>query len=55
MPIFRASKGLIVAQLTNRGDYATLVEQYRAIVKKSAGNFHLPQFEALVKDLASCA
>jgi len=52
-PNFRVSKGLIVARLTGRQNYPELVELYRGIVKNAAGDFYLPQFDALVEDLAA--
>jgi hypothetical protein len=52
LPWLRCSKGAIVAKLTNRTNYKQLIAIYRELVRKDANGYYLPQFEALLQDLA---
>jgi hypothetical protein len=53
LPWRRCSTGLIVAKLTGRQNYNELVSIYCEIVRKDAGGYYLPRFEALLSNLGT--
>jgi len=50
-PIFKGSKGLILAKLTKSANYDDLVEKYTSYYEKFSDGFYLPSFSDLVEDL----
>lgn len=50
-PIFKGSKGLIMAKLTKKGNYDELVKRYTHYYEQLSNGFYLPSFKALVGDL----
>jgi hypothetical protein len=52
MDYLRYTHGLIVARLIGRPDYLGLVDTYRRKLAHVSNGFYLPEFEALVSDLA---
>lgn len=50
-PIFKGSKGLILAKLTKRDNYDELVRRYTHYYEQLSDGFYLPSFKALVDSL----